>query len=131
MAGHVYYECFFKNVTRKRKADEEEDDWWQRSRQLKRGEEAVKLVEEENALFASVTTAVAMNKNVQRGPRGPNRARDKSWWSNGYENWTDNEFVSRMRLERRTFHYIMKEIAPRIAKTPTNSQPVPYPTTVS
>ena len=62
-----------------------------------------------------------------RVERSRDEERDKSWWENGYRNWTDNAFKKRLRVNRCTFEYILYEIKPIITKTPTRFKPHPTP----
>ena len=52
--------------------------------------------------------------------RARNVIRDKSWWTNGTENWSDPEFKKRVRINRETFEYLLEKISPQLRKTPTN-----------
>ena len=57
-----------------------------------------------------------------RQPRGPvvNREQGKVWWRNAYQNWEDDQFKERFRINRETFNFILQTIEPYITKTPTN-----------
>ena len=62
-----------------------------------------------------------------RQPRGPvvNREQGKVWWRNAYQNWEDDQFKERFRINRETFNFILQTIEPYITKTPTNIVPDP------
>ena len=59
--------------------------------------------------------------------RGPvvNREQEKVWWKNAYQNWEDDQFKERFRINRETFNFILQTIEPYITKTPTNIVPDP------
>ena len=38
------------------------------------------------------------------------RDTEKTWWSNGYARWMNEEFVKRTRIKHETFDYILGEI---------------------
>ena len=49
----------------------------------------------------------------------------KKWWTNGYRNWKNEQFRTRLRINRQGFKYLLDELSPLITKTPTNSVPHP------
>ena len=61
-----------------------------------------------------------LGRSPERTPKGSNVARDHSWWTNGYQTWTEEEFKKRLRIKRETFEYIIGEIRLDIQKEPTN-----------
>ena len=74
-----------------------------------------------------VYAAVLSSTNNRGGPRGApiDRRQQKEMWSLGYRTWNDEQFKSRVRVNRATFDFILEEINPSIEKTPTNLQPDP------
>ena len=47
------------------------------------------------------------------------------FWTNGYLHWSDEEFKERLRINRRSFEYILTSIKPLIQKEPTVMVPDP------
>ena len=71
------------------------------------------------AIFHAAEVAVKGGRR-QDHPRKPNidRTQQKEVWSNGYRAWDDDQFKSRVRINRETFKFILAEIGPSIAKKP-------------
>ena len=77
------------------------------------------------AFVVSAAGVTSIKKN--RLKRNRDEQRDKSWWENGYQNWNDKAFKKRLRINRVTFEYILREIREKITKTPTHFKPNPTP----
>ena len=62
-----------------------------------------------------------------RGNRKPNedRSLQKLWWTNGYQNWTEEQFKYRKRIPRDIFNISLGNIGKYLVKTPTNAVPFP------
>lgn len=75
-------------------------------------------------------TAEIISIGEGKQPRAPNKPRDdqKSFWTNGYRSWTEEEFKDRLRINRETFEFILKRIEPHIYKEPTHMVPNPIET---
>ena len=79
------------------------------------------------AAISHAAEVVVKGGRRQDHPRKPNinRTQQKEVWSNGYRAWDDDQFKSRVRINRESFEFILAEIGPSIAKTPINLQPDP------
>ena len=57
-----------------------------------------------------------VNFKQSEHPKEPNRYREdqKLFWSYGYQNWTDDEFKDRLRINREGFFFILERIHPYI-----------------
>ena len=112
------------SMTRKRKLDEsaEVENYvaWSRQRTRKRVEELNDDADE--YLTATMASAEVLGEPKVRKPRGMNRNRQvgKGWWIDGYARWSELEFKENLRVERKTFEYILLAIRPFIEKQPTN-----------
>ena len=79
-------------------------------------------------MIAAVSQAASVIESRRRGAARKaniNRVQPKESWSNGYLNWDDSKFESRVRVHRDTFEFILGKISPFIAMTPTNFVPIP------
>ena len=79
-------------------------------------------------MIAAVSQAASVIESRRRGAARKaniNRVQPKESWSNGYLNWDDSKFESRVRVHRDTFEFILGEISPFIAKKRTNFVPIP------
>ena len=78
-------------------------------------------------LLLEATVEIVNNSKHANHPRIPNRNRSeqKLFWSQGYSNWSEEEFKDRLRINRRDFEYILAAITPHIRKEPTVMIPEP------
>ena len=81
--------------------------------------------ETEAAQASAVSSLIMLNAN--RKQRGQNEERSNSWWTVGYENWDEESFKKRLRVNRTTFEFILNQIRDRLEKTPTYTIPNPTP----
>ena len=74
-----------------------------------------------------VTTTAIVTSKTPRKPRSRNRNRrvGKLWWSEVYNNWSDDNFKEKMGIRRDTFNQILVKIRDQIELTPTNLNPSP------
>ena len=73
----VQHHKLLENIRRKRAADEREfDEYFFQKRS-----ESV----DDDVIVAAVSAAVMLGRSPERTPKGPNVARDHSWWTNGYQ----------------------------------------------
>ena len=82
--------------------------------------------DDDNATVVSHAAIEIVNCNrPNKHPGLPNKHRNdsKMFWSNGYLNWTDEEFIERLCLHRESFEYILTSIRPMIHKEATNMVP--------
>ena len=81
------------------------------------------------AAISHAAEVVVQGGRRQDHPRKPNvdRTQQKEVWSNGYRVWDDDQFKSRVRINRESFEFILAEIGKSIAYkiAPTNLQPDP------
>ena len=111
------------SLKRKRNDDELEEEF------LRRKRKRVKVAEEETlAVSAYITSlsAIIMNKKTRkRKSPDKNRELGKIWWTNGYLDWSVEEFVKRIRIQRGTFNMILDEMYDKLVLQPTNLKPLP------
>ena len=107
---------------------EEDFQWHTKSRKRSR-EQLVMEFEKDLDLAEAfvVSTAGVMSIKKRRLKRSRDEQRDKSWWENGYRNWDDKAIKKRLRINRVTFEYILREIKDKITKTATHFKPNPTP----
>ncbi len=74
---------------------------------------------ETEAVQALAVSSLIMLK-ANRKKRGPNEERSNSWWTAGYENWDEESFKKRLRVNRGTFEFILGQIRDCLEKTPTH-----------
>ena len=86
-----------------------------------------KAIENDFVRSCLVTATAIINSKTPRKPRSINRNRTvrKLWWSEVYNNWSDDNFKEKMRIRRDTFNQILVKIRDQIELTPTNLNPFP------
>ena len=118
-------ENFFHLIKNKRKRnDEDEDSFYQTlfKRRATVGNVSAQMDK------VGVAAAAAILGNVkERKERSPNKQREveKLWWSEVYQNYTEEEFKGEMRLNRATFNFILGEVHEKLLLKPTNMKPYP------
>lgn len=119
--------AMMQNMTRKRKRRENEDFY-----ELLEETHHVDDSESDDPIeymttVLSNTIAVVVDEKKRDGQRKPkiDRSHQKNFWTNGYVNWDEEEFKSRVRINRENFEFILTAIRPHITKTPTNFEPRP------
>ena len=67
------------------------------------------------------------NTKLRKYPKMQNwsRTNQKSFWTTGYLEWSDEEFKERLRLNRTNLEFILNRIRVMIVKQPTNMIPNP------
>ena len=112
---------------RKQTFEGELDEYYERARRRFKANDSV---EEEfeylGNLLESVEQIIHSNRGFV-GPRRPNRNREveKLWWHNAYQNWDDEQFKEKFRINKETFDFVLNIIRQFIEKTPTNLVPNP------
>lgn len=83
--------------------------------------------EEETAGIVSSGLLECIGEKKRKYPKQCNKDRNdqKLFWSNGYVNWSNNDFKNRLRINRDSFNLILNRISPMILKQPTNMVPNP------
>ena len=121
----ILFQSLLEKSRKRRRLLEEEVD--QMLSSLDEPQEENSHEEEGNMLGAISYAAVLASTSNRGGPRRPaiDRVQQKEMWSAGYVNWDESRFKARVRVNRETFNYILGEISPYIAKTPTNFRPNP------
>ena len=76
------------------------------------------LFEEENAV-QNITAAIVCTSTKKRKRKGPVEQRDFPWWQHGYQNWTNEQFKRRLRVNRDTFDFILNATEDLITKEVT------------
>ena len=106
------WNTYLRTVKRKweNRENEMEDEWMKRRKVV--GADMT-------GIFSAIAAAAVLEKD-DRKKRGRNIIRDKSWWTSGMKNWSDSEFKKRVRINRKTFEYLLERISPQLRKTPTN-----------
>ena len=113
------WNTYLHTVKRKweNRENEMEDEWMKRR----------KVVGADMTGMFSAIAAAAVLEKEDRKKRGRNIIRDKSWWTSGMKNWSDSEFKKRVRINRKTFEYLLEKISPQLRKTSTNLNQDPTP----
>ena len=117
--------AFTKAKKRKQDFDEEVEDFYRRRK--------VTVFDNDEEEISNVFQVMkSLEKGISkarqnRQSRGPviNREQGKLWWGNAYQNWEDDQFKERFRINSETFNFILQTIEPYITKTPTNIVPDP------
>ena len=47
------------------------------------------------------------------------------WWEDAYNHWKDEDFKSKIRINRETFNFVLNEVHDDIAMSPTRLKPFP------
>ena len=111
-----FWQSLLKRQKRKREESEEEVENYLKTRKRKRK----RRLEIDPVIFCVVSAAAIVGAKPKRKKREKNCARDKSWWTNGYLNWNEQQFKKRLRVTRETFEFILTNIGQHIQKQPTN-----------
>ncbi|XP_046856143.1 uncharacterized protein LOC124449247 [Xenia sp. Carnegie-2017] len=93
--------------------------------QLRRFED--ELADEIELALAAASSVIFLTRK-QRKDRRPDERRRNTWWSEGYQSWSDAAFKRRFRVSRATFDFLLNEIGHEIVKQPTRMKP--HPTTL-
>ena len=113
----------FRNLKRRRLLKDLEEQYIHE----KRRKYDNKVIENESVRSCLVTTTAIINSKTPRKPRSGNRNRTvgKLWWSDVYNNWSDDSFKEKMRIRCDTFNQILVKIRDQIELGPTNLNPFP------
>ena len=86
--------------------------------------------DEEESVGTVAQAILNVVQKPEKKPKMPNRDRDqqKQLWTDGYQNWTDEEFKENLRIDRGTFQFILEKIDIDIRKEPTVMVPNPIET---
>ena len=84
------------------------------------------LEEDELAMAEALGLCAVANKKPRK-ERTADEERSNLWWRNGYQNWDDEAFKERLRINRATFQFILDEIEEQLVKEPTLFKPEPIP----
>ena len=84
-------------------------------------------MDNEIKIAGGITLAMFLAGKKERKHRGPDEKRIKDWWTNGYQNWSDEAFKKRLRVKRETFNFTVNEVQDLLIKTPTPMKPEPTP----
>ena len=108
MAAVVFHELLKTSRKRRRKNEEEVNDYLDQQRKTRRGDDH----DIQAFAIASVCGATSLQMRKKRGNRKSNddRSLQKLWWTNGYQNWTEEQFKYRIRITRDTFNIILGNI---------------------
>ena len=78
---------------------------------------------------SACVTAVASiaNNEKERKERAKDKCRDtgKLWWEDVYNHWKDEDFKSKISINRETYNFVLNEIHHDIVLSPTNLKPFP------
>ena len=75
--------------------------------------------------FGVLTNVLANSLKKSQKARGPKRVRNKQWWTDVYQNYSQEDFKKHLRIEKATFNMILGIIRPYTEKQPTNIIPKP------
>ena len=116
-----------KLLSRKRKADiEKRLSSFLINEEILR-KRCLRSMDDEIKIAGGITPAMFLAGKKERKHRGPDEKRIKDWWTNGYQNWSDEAFKKRLRVKRETFNFIVNEVQDLLIKTPTPMKPEPTP----
>ena len=92
MEGLAAYNIFMKQLKRKR-----EDEHFENEKRRK-----VSYEYDDFPMLAITAASTLLLQQKARKPRDKdkNREIDKTWWDNGYANWSEDDFAKRMRIKR-------------------------------
>ena len=105
---------------RQRPVDSDDEESSLRMRKL----EADFSIETEFVTSISHAVTVLAHQNPRK-QRSADQARDRRWWTDGYEQWDDVVFKKILRIERATFEYILAEIRDHLIRQQTTMRPIP------
>ena len=74
---------------------------------------------------ATVIAAGQLSTKQKQNQKLPGIIRDKTFWENGYQNWSNAMFKKKLCVRRETFEHILNYVRPHLEKTPTNMKPHP------
>ena len=78
-----------------------------------------RMFEPENSLMNFMLPFSLANLAQDRKTRSRDEIRNKKWWEDGLQNWSESQFKKRLRVNRDTFHFILGEIEDLITKETT------------
>ena len=83
--------------------------------------------EDSNASFTGVASIA--NNEKERKKRAQDKCRDtgKLWWEDVHNHWKDEDFKSKIRINREAFKFVLNKIHGDIFMSPTNLKPFPTP----
>ena len=86
-----------KNNRKRRQELDDDVDWYLQNKRKRKNDGSDDIL-----IMTTVQTALMMHSKPQHKPRMPNVDYDgsKIWWSNGYANWSEEEFKHRLRISR-------------------------------
>ena len=76
----------------------------------------------ENEMEYVTATVIAAGQLLTK-QKSPDIIRDKTFWENGYQNWSNAMFKQKLRVRRETFEHFLNYVRPHLEKTPTNTKP--------
>ena len=84
--------------------------------------------DEDSSACVTAVASIANNEKEQK-ERAKDKCRDtgKLWWEDGYNHKKDEDFKSKIRINRETFNFVLNEIHDDIDMSPTNLEPFPTP----
>ena len=84
--------------------------------------------EEDSIACVTAVASIAKNEKKQK-ERVKDKCRDTGilWWEDVYNHWKDEDFKSKIRINRDTFNSVLSEIHDDIVLSPTNLKPFPTP----
>lgn len=68
-----------------------------------------RMFEPENSLMNFMLPFSLANLAQDRKTRSRDEIRNKKWWEDGLQNWSESQFKKRLRINRDTFHFILGE----------------------
>lgn len=106
-------------LERKRKAADQYVIQYYRSRSSGYKKLRCSIIDNEEQFQKIAAAVVCSSCQKERKPKGPIEKRNSQWWDYGYQNWTNNQFKKRLRVNRDTFDYILDSIRGIIIKETT------------
>ena len=66
---------------------------------------------------ATVIAAGQLSPKQKQKQKSPDIIREKTFWENGYQNWSNAMFKKKLRVRRETFVHILNYVRPHLEKT--------------
>ena len=78
-----------------------------------------RMFEPENSLMNFMLPFSLANLALDRKTRSRDGIRNKKWWEDDLQNWSESQFKKRLPVNRDAFHFILGEIEDLITKETT------------
>ena len=111
---------FKKKLFLKRKVDDDDVDDYLKSKRASKRTYIPETVDTNNIVITEAAKLLISGTPSKKDRKSPHELENAQWWTQGYLSWDEEEFVTRLRINRATFEYLLAEIGPFIVKVPSN-----------